>query len=187
MSSSPTFAGSCSKATGSTGFKALSRMSSSPTRHPILLLLRAGLFQSAVAHELFSDRSGKTSISSRATSFKALSRMSSSPTSRKSRRLSAAAAFQSAVAHELFSDERAWKAEQAQQDGFKALSRMSSSPTAFIEAEYGPLDECFKALSRMSSSPTRFRTCAVSRHRLGFQSAVAHELFSDCARSRRRC
>ncbi len=81
-------------------------MSSSPTysdwSHEVSC---ANMFQSAVAHELFSDKL-----------------IDLSPVGGKE-------AFQSAVAHELFSDGLAALIEQHYAESFKALSRMSSSPT----------------------------------------------------------
>ncbi len=62
--------------------------------------------------------------------------------------------------------------------GFKALSRMSSSPTAATNRAVLQLNLRFKALSRMSSSPTE-AISAPPVARSWFQSAVAHELFSD--------
>ena len=86
-------------------FKALSRMSSSPTSGRGLTADAEGAsFQSAVAHELFSDRCGGSSRSGAQESFKALSRMSSSPTRRATTSSASTVLFQSAVAHELFSD-----------------------------------------------------------------------------------
>ena len=65
----------------------------------------AASFQSAVAHELFSDSSPSLSPQWWPSGFKALSRMSSSPTILYSGQVEAwAEKFQSAVAHELFSD-----------------------------------------------------------------------------------
>ncbi len=135
-------------------------------------------FQSAVAHELFSDSRKWRTSGGRPESFKALSRMSSSPTG-----CSAAqepgrggfqsavahelfsdsnqgffdaieeAKFQSAVAHELFSDRRNASPPRTRRSRFKALSRMSSSPTqSWLVADEATAG--FKALSRMSSSPT---------------------------------
>ncbi len=87
-------------------------------------------FQSAVAHELFSDPVWVTDWIALEARFKALSRMSSSPTPPRGRWCcSSSLRFQSAVAHELFSDNgtRVWMRGDSRR--FKALSRMSSSPT----------------------------------------------------------
>ncbi len=86
--------------------------------------------------------------------------------------------FQSAVAHELFSDrETPWVGMP--RPSFKALSRMSSSPTRGAGSGQLVRPRRFKALSRMSSSPTVPPHLGGSRERRPFQSAVAHELFSD--------
>ncbi len=159
MSSSPTVSGDRQPSAKRVGFKALSRMSSSPTilgrgtrtgrarrfqsavAHELFSDLSKEaqeeygitLFQSAVAHELFSDRSRCWVPGHLKSCFKALSRMSSSPTILKL-----------SVIPESFSS-------------FKALSRMSSSPTAAGRRSQPQLPHGFKALSRMSSSPTRRR------------------------------
>ena len=87
-------------------------------------------FQSAVAHELFSDGLKSDVCRQWGKSFKALSRMSSSPTVVALQFDSVfASRFQSAVAHELFSDCGECAREPALCCSFKALSRMSSSPT----------------------------------------------------------
>ncbi len=81
-------------------------MSSSPTRSTNEAVAQLQQqFQSAVAHELFSDADNKALKEDLDVGFKALSRMSSSPTV-EFKALSAEKnkAFQSAVAHELFSD-----------------------------------------------------------------------------------
>ncbi len=63
------------------GFKALSRMSSSPTStEPSSSASSAVSFQSAVAHELLSDLERSWKYKEAFEGFKALSRMSSSPT-----------------------------------------------------------------------------------------------------------
>ncbi len=69
-------------------------------------VIKVEVFQSAVAHELFSDTNAIVVLLDEVTS------------------------FQSAVAHELFSDHRSpGVAVGGVGRGFKALSRMSSSPT----------------------------------------------------------
>ncbi len=65
-------------------FKALSRMSSSPTDEIARVDVAANVFQSAVAHELFSDAQEGSVIKDAVVCFKALSRMSSSPTASES-------------------------------------------------------------------------------------------------------
>ena len=67
-------------------------------------LYRGCVFQSAVAHELFSDPVAAAEAA-------------------------ALQEFQSAVAHELFSDPSWSRSRQCRSRSFKALSRMSSSPT----------------------------------------------------------
>ena len=114
--------------------------------------------------------------------FKALSRMSSSPTFWFNPAKRKPVVFQSAVAHELFSDARCTATAAAATPSFKALSRMSSSPTyrslSPSQSFYG---RSFKALSRMSSSPT-MQAAVAKGVIMEFQSAVAHELFSDTLR-----
>ena len=131
-------------------------MSSSPTNTFSSATLRiARWFQSAVAHELFSDApSGAKRRSGRKTSFKALSRMSSSPTARAQVGRILGGEFQSAVAHELFSDARSSRGEPQQSRAFQSavaheLFSDVRSPGAAPGGRQG-----FKALSRMSSSPT---------------------------------
>ncbi len=118
------------------------------------MVLSTTVFQSAVAHELFSDNKPKVNL----------------------RVLFAQ--FQSAVAHELFSDPYAMNQNEMDMDGFKALSRMSSSPTSASRSALRGRNASFKALSRMSSSPT-LMIFPVRTQQVEFQSAVAHELFSD--------
>ncbi len=113
------------------------------------------------------------------TCFKALSRMSSSPTrGGDAHELTKVILFQSAVAHELFSDANDCRIVGGLPTGFKALSRMSSSPTQRRELR-AIVRERFKALSRMSSSPTGVLVHQSRSAKHAFQSAVAHELFSD--------
>ncbi len=97
------------------GFKALSRMSSSPTQPTLTSIPAAHLFQSAVAHELFSDFKHRILCEQLGRCFKALSRMSSSPTRVVVAVLgrSVKHEFQSAVAHELFSDRMVMRASGA--------------------------------------------------------------------------
>ncbi len=130
-------------------------MSSSPTVLQLTIVASTGSkFQSAVAHELFSDGG----------------RHCSCPQEGEE--------FQSAVAHELFSDAGGGPRGRSGGPRFKALSRMSSSPTRARELRQEANAVCFKALSRMSSSPTEF-VGVLQGGGARFQSAVAHELFSD--------
>ncbi len=130
MSSSPTGFHYTVKVDQRLGFKALSRMSSSPTINTKGAHFGGWVeFQSAVAHELFSDEENR------------------------SHRPYRCSVFQSAVAHELFSDIVDAAGEADARTRFKALSRMSSSPTMSKTLPRSG-SACFKALSRMSSSPT---------------------------------
>ncbi len=151
-------------------------MSSSPTPVPEVRISDRWEFQSAVAHELFSD----ASLPGRARNVRrfqsAVAHELFSDFWRNSRPF-AHQLFQSAVAHELFSDSPVGGKEALKSEGFKALSRMSSSPTQGARAAR-PAPSCFKALSRMSSSPTSGPAVHPVSGRK-FQSAVAHELFSD--------
>ena len=158
-------------------------MSSSPTRRNWRPSRPPRRFQSAVAHELFSDAVLIGPCVAVGASFKALSRMSSSPTRSYARRARNLGKFQSAVAHELFSDQVAEALREEDVHGFKALSRMSSSPTSCWQKFTYEHRSCFKALSRMSSSPTQLGDGqGMVAADWMFQSAVAHELFSDARR-----
>ncbi len=88
------------------------------------------MFQSAVAHELISNKQWARMQDKRAEGFKALSRMSSFPTGLvPDSAFAGLQLFQSAVAHELISNQRQKRRCHEHQIRFKALSRMSSFPT----------------------------------------------------------
>ncbi len=112
-------------------------------------------FQSAVAHELFSDRLEQPPKTwGLSQGFKALSRMSSSPTGTPTRELRRALGFQSAVAHELFSDVNV-EEKQERVVGFQsAVAHELFSDQMMEELWNVEIEKSFKALSRMSSSPT---------------------------------
>ncbi len=120
MSSFPTLSRGPWRASGWTRFKALSRMSSFPTRSNWPHECTITTFQSAVAHELISNRTGNV-----------LSK--SSPT------------FQSAVAHELISNLLGKNMAKKRGEGFKALSRMSSFPTIPNKRFAGWIENMFQS------------------------------------------
>ncbi len=161
-------------------FKALSRMSSFPTSLVLLFLEgeKEG-FQSAVAHELISNAVDVREVRHEARRFQSavahelISNKDLLPPLAVGRR------FQSAVAHELISNRYCRHGDGRLPVCFKALSRMSSFPTRRNNDLQREL-QGFKALSRMSSFPTatisQKSTVSLSK----FQSAVAHELISNC-------
>ena len=91
-------------------------------------LYRGCVFQSAVAHELFSDPVAAAEAAALQEFQSAVAHeLFSDPVA--AAEAAALQEFQSAVAHELFSDPSWSRSRQCRSRSFKALSRMSSSPT----------------------------------------------------------